>query len=152
MDERERLRIHALFERKDYLTLYQTQKAVIHEMLSIEEPSDFEDFLEYEDGLEEDIFWLYQSAMQGDSLRIDGYEGDVTEKVTAFLEQKLPSKIVSRVKRHLRDFYVDLGTRDTAEERLTACNQSLADTNYRLQMRYEDTYCAGAYFLSVLHA
>ena len=34
---------------------------------------------EDEDYLDEDVFWLYYSVVQDDSLLIGGYEGDATD-------------------------------------------------------------------------
>ena len=39
-------------------------------MLLINSQQEFEDYLKNEDFLEEDIFWLYYMAMQGESLLI----------------------------------------------------------------------------------
>ena len=150
MNSAERQHIHSLFESKDYLEIYKTQEAVIKEMLFIEEQAEFEDFLDDEDFLDEDIFWLYHSATEGESLLIGGYEEDVTEKVTAFLSKKLPLTVFENVKNCLSDLYVDLGTRDTLEEKIGICNGQLADTDYLLKLDFEYTYCDGAYFLSVI--
>lgn len=141
--------IHSLFENKDYIKLYQTQTAVITEMLRIEGLRDFEDFLVDVNDLDEHVFGLYYSVVHGESLLIGGYDEDITKEVTAFLKQKLPEKIFNIVKEYLYDLYVDLGTRDTIEEKIDVCNQYLIDTGYLIKLEYDETYCAGVYFLSI---
>lgn len=149
MNNTERQSIHSLFENKNYLELYQLKKETINEMLLIESQSEFDDFLEDEDCLDENLFWLYDSAVEGNSLLIGGYEEDVTEKVTEFFKQKLPAPIFDLIKADLHDLYVDLGTRDTLDSKIKTCNQNLVGTDYLIKIHYDDTFCDGVYFLSI---
>lgn len=151
MDTRERQSIHTLFVDKNYLELYQTQQKTLREMLFVDTQQEFEDFLNSEGSLEEDIFWLYYAAVQADSLLIGAYEEDVTSKVSTFLQEKLPAAVFSDIQPYLQDIYVDIDDRDTLSERIDRCNQSLSDKNYFIQIECEDTYCALAYFLTVKH-
>ncbi len=150
MDSSERQYIHSLFETKKFIELYQVQTETINEMLSIDNQMDFEDFLESEDFIEEDVFWLHYAVVHGESLLIGGYEEDVTEKITEFLKQQLPDNIFSAIQEHLQNLYVDIDEEDNLDEKIGFCNQYLADTNYSLRLEFDDTYYAGAYFLSVI--
>lgn len=149
----ERQYIHKLFKERDYMQLYYTQTKIIQKMLFIDNQQDFEDFLKYHCDIEEKVFWLYYSAVKGDSLFIGGYDKDVSEKVEMFLKQKLPPNLFCNIVPYIRNLYVDLGTKDTIEKQITFCNQCLQNTKYFLLVCYDETYCAGAYFLnvSVLH-
>lgn len=149
MNNNEKKNIHSLFESTNYMEVYKTYPHVVNEMLMIESLADFEDFIEAEGVLEENIFWLYFSAVNGESLLIGGYEEDVTEKVSVFLKQKLPETVFGGIKGRFFGWYVDLGTKDTIEEKTGTCNQLLNGTGYSIKADYEDDYCAGAYFLSV---
>lgn len=143
--------IHALFTAKDYRELYRTQKPTIDLMLGMQEQWEFEDFLKEEYCLEEAPFWLYYSVVHGDFLEIGGYEEEAAEKVTAFLQEKLPEAEFQRIAGHLRDIFVDIDERDNLEEKIGLCNQCLADTGYLLQVKHDETYCTWDYFLSVQH-
>jgi len=46
---------------------------------------------------------------------------------------------------------VDEDAKDNLEEKISICNQCLADTDYWLRLEFDDTYYAGAYFLSVIY-
>lgn len=141
--------ICALFRDKKFLELYRTQSAVINEMLMIDNQQDFEDFISDENYIDENAFWLYRSAVRGESVMIGGYEGDVTEKIKNFLKQKLPENILSVIWKCLQNIYVNIDTENNLEEAVGLCNQRLSDTDHSLQLGYDDTYCAGVYFLRV---
>ncbi|NDO47449.1 hypothetical protein [Clostridium sp. MD294] len=149
----ERRYIHKLFKLKDYIQLYHIQTETMQKMLLIDNQEDFEDFLKYYYDIEEEVFWLYYSVVQGESLLIEGYDEDVSEKVTLFLKQKLPRNLFCNVLPYIQNLYVDLGTKNTIEKQIAICNQYLQNTEYSLQLCYDETYCAGVYFLnvSVLH-
>ncbi len=147
----EKKSIHAFFENKRYMEIYKTYPQVVNEMLMIENLADFEDFMEAEGDLDESIFGLYFSAGKGESLLIGGYEKDVTESVSLFLKEKLPETAFDCIRGHLSGWYVDLGTKDTMEEKTADCNRALQGTGYSVKAEFEETYCAGAYFLSVMH-
>ena len=140
--------IHRLFQEKDYKQLYEKCAPSVNEMLMIATADEFEDFLRQEHELDEEIFWLYDSAVSRESILIGCYEEDVTERVRAFLKERLPEEAFSGIQDELEDLYVDIDSRDNLREKIDACNGRLAAGN-TLALRYEDTYCAGAYFLSV---
>ena len=150
MNNNERKYIQTLFETGNYIELYQIQAETVNEMLLIDNLQDFEDFLESEDFLEEDVFWLYYAAMHGESLLIGGYEEDVTEKITDFLKKQLPDDIFLTIQEVLQELYVDIDGEDNLKEKIGLCSQRLTDKDYSLRLDYDDTYYAGAYFLSVI--
>lgn len=151
MNPVEKHHIHDLFLKKNYLELYQTQSATLNEMLLVNSWQEFEEYIENEDFLEEDIFWLYYVAVQGESLLIGGYEGDVTTKVSTFLKGHLPEMIFVGIQKYLQDIYVDMDDRDNLQEKTEICNQHLSDSGYFIHVDSEDIYCSLAYFLSVKH-
>ena len=81
MCHNEKQYIHNLFKTKDYIQLYKTQTKIIQKMLFIDNQQDFEDFLKYNCDIKEEVFWLYYSVLQKESLLVGGYEGEVSEKV-----------------------------------------------------------------------
>ena len=141
--------IRQLFQEKNYKQLYEICAPSINEMLMIATADEFEDFLQQEDGLDEEVFWLYDSAVSGKSILIGCYEEDVTERVRAFLKERLPEEAFSVIQADLHDLYVDIDSRDNLREKIDACNSRLKAAGNILVLQYEDTYCAGAYFLSV---
>ena len=99
---------------------------------------------------DERIFLLYYSAVHGESLLIGGYEGDATSQVNSFLKSKLPENIFSKIECNIENLYVDVDDEDNIKEKIDCCNQKMKDSGYFINVAYEDTYCAGAYFLSVV--
>lgn len=150
MKDNEKQYIHTLFELKNYPELYRVHTEVINEMLSIDNQKDFEDFLENEGSVREDVFWLHYSAVHGESLLIGGYEEDVTQKVADFLKRKLPEDIFSAMQENLQNLYVDIDAEDNLKEKIDFCNQCSANTGYSLKLDFDDTYYAEVYFLSVV--
>lgn len=150
MDVQLKKYIHMLFETKNYTELYQTQTATIKEMLRVENKKEFDEFLEDEYDIEEAPFWMYYAYVHGKSLLIGGYDEDVTKEVSTFLKQQLPASIYELIDQDIYDVHVDLGMRETIEDRINVCNQHLANTKYTFQLSYEETYCAGVYFVSVV--
>lgn len=149
MNSSEEKYIRTLFEKEKYLELYQVESKTINMMLSIDDQKDFEDFLESEDLIDEDVFWLHYAVVYGKSLLIGGYEGDVTKRITDFLKQWLSDDMFSAIQEYLQYLYVDIDEEDNLKEKIGICNQHLTDFDCLLQLDYDDTYYAGAYFLSV---
>lgn len=149
MDEQREYMQELLLDRQ-YLQLYQEVPFLFQDMLGIESQADFEDFLEeseYE--IDEGVFWLFYAAFYGNSLLIGGYEGDVTEKAGAYLQQRLPAGLLEGIMKKLAGVVVDLDGEDDLEKRIDSCNKLLVESGYKLQLKFDDTYCAGVYFLSV---
>lgn len=150
MNNHEKQSIHLLFETEQFAELYQTQADVINEMLGVETQEEFEDFLAEVGGLDERVFWLYYGAVHSESLLIGGYEEDVTQRVCGFLRQKLPENLFSAMGEYLQNVYVDIDGEDNLKERVELCEQRLENSGYSLRLDFDDTYCAGVYFLSVV--
>lgn len=150
MDNTEKQSIHELFESEQFAELYLAQGDVINEMLCVETREEFEDFLSEEGGIDERAFWLYCDAVRSESLLIGGYEGDVTQKVSGFLRKKLPENLFSAIREHLQNVYADMDGEDNLKEKAALCNQCLENSGYSLRLDFDDTYCAGVYFLSVV--
>lgn len=150
MNSNEKHYIHTLFENKNFSEIYRIHAEVINEILSIDSPEDFEDFLENGNFIEETVFWFYYDALHGESLMIGGYEEDVTQKVTDFLKQQLPNNLFELIQKNLQNIYVDIDTEDNLREKIELCNRYLTDTGYFLKLDFDDTYYAGVYFVSVI--
>lgn len=48
------------------------------------------------------------------------------------------------------NLYVDIDEEDNIKEKMEYCNQQIQNTRYSIKIKQEDTYCIGAYFLSVV--
>ena len=142
--------IHTLFETENFSELYQIQTEVINDMLSLDNQEEFEEFLESGNSINEEIFWLHYAAVHGESLLIGGYEEDIAQKVSNFLKQRLPEDIFFTIQQYLKSLYVDIDAEDNLKENICFCNQCLVDTGCFLQLKFDDTYYAGVYFLSVI--
>ncbi len=136
---------------KNYLALYQAYPQPINTMLMIETKEEFEDFLAQEHEIDTQCFWNYHAAAQGDCLMIGGYEGDVTEKVAAFLKSKLPAAAFAEIRSYLQGLHVDINDCDNLQEKLLPCTQRLLAHGYSLVINIDDVYCECAYFLTVKH-
>ena len=89
---------------------------------------------------------LYQTQAQviNEMLLIDSQE-DFED----FLREKLTDNVFDVIKNNIQQIYVDLGTRDNLEERIGVLNRQLKKNEYSIRLDYDETYCAGVYFLSV---
>ncbi len=141
--------IHALFQAKNYKQLYQEEGEVLRLMLMVNSFEEFQDFCAEADTLEEPIFWLYEGAVSGENLLIGGYDEDVSQKVQSFLKEKLPSDLFGAIEPELEGVYVDIDDEDNLQAKIELCNQRLKGSVFSIHVDYEDTYCAGAYFLWV---
>ncbi len=150
MNNSEKQLLQTLFETENFSELYTTQADVINEMLSIETKQEFEDFLAEDGGLDEKAFWLHYGAARSESLLVGGYEEDVTQKVSDFLRVKLPENLFLAIRENLQNVYVDIDGEDNLKEKADLCSRRLENTGYSLRLDFDDTYCAGVYFLSVV--
>lgn len=149
MGNHKKQEIMELLKSKNYKQLYQTQSQVINEMLLIKSQEEFEDFLKENNSLDERAFWLYYYAVHGESLLIGGYSEDVTEEVTSYLAKNLPTEIFNTIKADIQQIYVDLDAKNNLEEQIGILNKKLEQKGHLIRLDYDETYCAGAYFLSV---
>lgn len=63
---------------------------------------------------------------------------------------KLPEDVFLLIEESLENIYVDIDEENNMKEKIEHCNQNLQNTHYFISVTYEDTYCANAYFLSVV--
>lgn len=145
----EKQQVHDLLVSQNYATLYSAYPKTLNLMLGISAQEEFEDYIEFADGLEEKIFWLYHSSVQGDTLLIYGYDGDVTSQVMQFVQARCPVHIWALLSKQLQDIHVDIDDIDNLQEKIESCNHVLLETDYQLQLESEEEYCPCAYFLSV---
>lgn len=149
MTNEEKQYISGLFKSENYKELYKTHSSVINQMLMIDNEDDFEFFIEEEGSLDEEVFRLHYSALHGDSLLIGGYEGDVTEKVSEFLKQRLPESLFKNIKEDIKEINADIDDNDNLEERIGTLNERLESQKYSIQIYFDDLYCAGEFFLTI---
>lgn len=83
---------------------------------------------------------------------IGAYDEDVTYTVRNFLSTKLPESLFVMLDECLQDIYVEIDEEDNLREVVVLCNQYLEGTGYKLHLEFEDSYYAGAYFLSVVES
>lgn len=142
--------IEILLQNRDYLKLYQTQPAILNELLLLTSQADFEDFFsDNDEPLGEDVFWQFYAAINGDGLIIDAYEGDATEKLNSYLQLHLPNELYTTIQHHIQMIFVDMGEDDSLETQIASCNATLAHTGYQILLQFDDTYYTGVYFLSI---
>ncbi|RKJ81813.1 hypothetical protein D7X33_03560 [Butyricicoccus sp. 1XD8-22] len=146
--------ISEFFRKKDFKSIYQAAPETVNEMLLIDSPTEFDDFLEQEGCIAEPVFWLFYGALHGDSLMIGGYEGNVGEKAAVFLKKHLTDTEFHAIHDEIRQLHVDidddLGCYHNLAEKIAGCNALLENTGRLLHLEFDDTYCAGVYFLSIV--
>lgn len=143
-------RIHNLILEKNYLQLYKEYPLVLNEMLFIENQEEFEDFIKENNEIQEDIFWFFYSASIGNSVLIGVYEADVYDKFISYLQTKLPFEILEKIKGAFDSIYMNVDENKTVEPFIERCNNLLKDTKYFCIAQFDDTYCAGVYFVEVI--
>ncbi len=146
--------ISDFFEKNDWKSVYQAAPETVNKMLLIENQAEFDDFLEQDGDVAEPVFWLFYGALHGDSLMIGGYEGDIGEKAAVFLKKRLTDVEFQIIRDEIYQLHVDidddLGRYDNLTEKIAGCNALLENTGRLLHLEFDDTYCAGVYFLSVV--
>lgn len=136
-------------KQKDYIRRYKEYPEVINNMLSISNMEEFEDFISEEFEFHEDVFQLYCNVELGQSIVIGAYEGDVTQMVNQYLKANLTDEVFSMINSIASNWYVDMDEEDKFEKMVDMCNEMLEAIPYTLVANFDDTYCAGVYFLSV---
>ncbi|MCI8409078.1 MAG: hypothetical protein HFJ09_07395 [Lachnospiraceae bacterium] len=81
---------------------------------------------------------------------IDVYKGEVYEKLISYLQTKLPFEIFEQIKTEINSVYIDIDENKTIEPFMEQCNKILKDTNSICIQRFDDTYCAGVYFIEAV--
>ncbi len=144
--------VHELFLNRQYDKLYNKYPLIFNQLLSIASKSELQDFLTDSDDIDEKVFWLFYNSLTGKSLLIGGYEGDVSAKLNTYFQQNLPEMLYNKLKCCIENCYVDIDVDGDVdfEEQIMECNQMLKGTGYSVLMEFDDTYCSGVYFISIL--
>ena len=141
--------IQTLLAEEAFQEAYRRYAPVWNDMLGISEEAEWLDFIEQQGGgIEETPLRLYLAAQQNLCLKLGGYEGDVTEKLVAFLKEDLPDKVLGKLE--YPPVYLDLDEPShEMESQLEPYQKQIEPWGCRLKLFFDDTYCAGVYFLFV---
>ncbi|MCI8423270.1 MAG: hypothetical protein HFF50_07055 [Lawsonibacter sp.] len=146
----DRKNIQALFSQGEYQAVYHQYAAVLQEMLFVQSIEEWLDYVDQGGQLEEGPLELYLSAWRGERLLLGGYHGDATQAVLDYLREKIPAELWEKLGA-LPPIVIDMDERDGAlEKQIMPYQERLQPMGVSLHIGFEDTYCAGAYFLSVV--
>ena len=133
--------IQELLSKKEYQAVYDQYAPMLQDMLFVQSFEEWLDFIQQEGALEEEPLRLYLSAWRGSCLLLGCYEGEATPKVVRQLLEKLSG---------LPPIAIDVDELDgTLEKQLAPYQDLLTQAGFSFHIDFEDTYCAGAYFLWV---
>ncbi|MCI9121448.1 MAG: hypothetical protein HFG00_07990 [Oscillibacter sp.] len=139
--------VWSLLEQKAYQEAYRRYAPIWEDMLFICEEAAFLDFLEQQGPeLEERPLRLHLAAWEKVCLEIGCYEGDVTEKLLHFLREDLPEKLLDRFEPSPVNVNID-ELNGELDPQLKPWREQLEPWGCRLKVFFDDTYCAGVYFL-----
>lgn len=139
--------IWTLLAQREYQEAYRRYAPVWADMLFIGEESEWLDFLEQQGPeLEERPLRLHLAAWAKCCMEIGCYEGDVTEKLLAFLREDLPEKVLDKLTPS--PVHVDIDDQNgELELQLKSYREQLEPWGCKLKVFFDGTYCAGVYFL-----
>lgn len=139
--------IWMLLEERRFSEAYQRFAPVWEDMLGIYEEAEWLDYLEQQSTeLEERPLRLHLAAWAGCCLELGGFEGDVTEKLQNFLRKDLPEKVFEKL--NLTSINLDIDELNgELEPQLEPWREQLEPWGCKLKVFFDDTYCAGIYFL-----
>lgn len=141
--------IQQLLTKKEYQAVYDQYAPVLENMISVQSPEEWLDFIQQEGALEEEPLGLYLSAWRGECLLLGCYQGDATQAVLDGLRGKIPRELLEKLN-SLPPIVIDIDELDgTLEKQLAPYQEALGPAGVTLHIEFEDIYCAGAYFLSV---
>ena len=141
--------IQKLLSQGKYQAVYDQYAPVLRDMLFVESPEEWLDFIQQEGTLEEDPLGLYLSARQGACLLLGCYEGDATRKVLDYLKGRIPEELLEKLS-GLAPIVIDIDELGGAlEKQIVPYQETLTKVGFAFHIDFEDIYCAGAYFLSV---
>lgn len=133
-----------LFRQGAYREIYEQYRPLLQHMLFLESEGEWMGFLAQGGALEERPVSLHLSALAGECLCLGGYEGDVTEQIRAFLSSKLPQRLMLPAIPAVLDLDEPGGM---LEPQLEPYREHLEPLGFRTRVEFDDTYCAGEYFL-----
>ena len=139
--------IQAMLAEGDFRKAYRRYAPVWEDMLGVCTEAEWLDFMEQQEGeIEEVPLRLHLAAWQDLCLELGGYEGDVTEKLAAFLKEDLPEKALAKLE--CPAIYLDMDEPGhEMEPQLELYREQIEPWGCRLKLFFDDTYCAGVYFL-----
>jgi hypothetical protein len=133
---------------RNYDTLFKEYGELLRSIFSLEVSQSLENIIEdLEDvaPLDRDTVIMYLSALNGDTLMVDSFEGDVTEKLWEYigvgvLDFDLQFTINDE------DYFDD---EYYVEDLVTTWNEVLKDVGKELYYTYNDDYSTGKYFIYI---
>ena len=141
--------IQKLLSQGKYQAVYDQYAPVLRDMLFVESPEEWLDFIQQEGTLEEEPLGLYLSARQGACLLLGCYEGEATRKVLDWLKDRIPGELLEKLS-GLAPIVIDVDELGgTLEKQIAPYQDALTQAGFSVHIDFEDIYCAGAYFLSV---
>lgn len=142
-------KIQELLSKEEYQAVYDQYAPVLRDMLFVESPEEWLDFIRQEGTLEEEPLRLYLLARRGACLLLGCYEGETTQKVLDYLKSRIPEALLESLA-GLAPIVIDIDELDgTLEKQLAPYQEILIRAGYAFHIDFEDIYCAGAYFLSI---
>ena len=139
--------IQILLDGENYPEIYRRYAPVLEDMLYIRTEAEWLDFIEQQSPeLEERPLRLHLAAWADCCLEIGCYEGDVTKKLTEFLRADLPEKVFDKLDCPAVNVDID-ELKGELEPQLKLYQEQLEPWGYKLKVFFDDTYCAGIYFV-----
>lgn len=127
--------------------VYRLFGPALEDMLGIQGESEWLDFIGQEGAeLEERPLCLHLAAWQHCCLELGGYEGDVTERLMEFLRKELPKEKFCQITPTPVVLDLDEPSGEL-EPQLKPYQEQLEAMECRFQVFFDDTYCAGVYFV-----
>lgn len=139
--------IWTLLAQRAFKEAYRRYAPVWKDMLFIHEEAEWLDYVEQQGPeLEERPLRLHLAAWADCCLEIGCYEGDVTDKLMNYLRQDLPEKVFDSLERF--PVRVDIDELNGAlEPQIKPYQEQLEPWGCKLKVFFDDTYCAGVYFV-----
>jgi len=145
--ENDFLKIRTLLSEGAFQEVYRRYSPVLEDMLYIGGEAEWLDYVDQQGPeLEERSLRLHLAAWRNCCLEVGGYEGDVTEKLAEFLRKNLPEKLYDKLERPAVNVDIDEFSGEL-EPQLKPYQEQLEPWGCKLKAFFEDTYCAGLYFL-----
>ena len=142
-------KIQELLSKEEYQAVYDQYAPVLRDMLFVESPEEWLDFIRQKRVLEEEPLRLYLLAQRGACLLLGCYEGEATQKVLDYLKSRIPEALLESLA-GLAPIVIDIDELGgTLEKQLAPYQEILTRAGYAFHIDFEDIYCAGAYFLSI---
>ena len=127
--------------------VYRLFGPALEDMLSIQGEAEWLEFVEQQGPeLEERPLCLHLAAWHHRCLELGGYEGDVTERLMEFLRKELPKEKFCQITPTPVVLDLDEPSGEL-EPQLKPYQEQLEAMECRFQVFFDDTYCAGVYFV-----